>query len=321
MQKNESMKRIILFALLLTPFIQLRAQDKAVIPDSLKIWKRGGSFTMNFTQASYSNWAAGGINSISGQALFSTYINYKKGLTTWENTLDMAYGLMQQSTSALVKKTDDKFDFSSKYGHTAFSSKWNYSALFGFKTQFQPGYNYINDTLATKISDLMSPGYMLLAIGLDYKPNTKFSLLMSPLTGRITFVEDQVLANAGAFGVKPAEYDALGNLTKLGERTRYEFGSYIRAQYKADVMKNVSLGARLEFFSNYLKNPQNIDVNADFLVTMKVNKFISASLNLSGIYDDDIQIAVDNNHDGVIDGKGPRFQFRQVIGIGFTAQF
>lgn len=312
------MKKILLAFALIPSFIH--AQDKATTPDSMKIWKRGGSFTMNFTQASYSNWAAGGINSISGQALFSTYVNYKKGLTTWDNTLDLAYGLMQQSTSSMVKKTDDRFDFSSKYGRS-FSHDWNYSALFGFKTQFQPGYNYQDDTAKTLISDIMSPGYMLLAIGLDYKPTTKFSLLMSPITGRITFVQDPTLADAGAYGVKAAVLDTSGAVITPGEHHRYEFGSYIRAQYKAEVMKNVSIGARLELFSNYLKNPQNIDINADLLVTMKVNKYISASLNLSGIYDDDVMIAYSSHHDGVIDAKGPRFQYKQVIGVGFTAEF
>jgi hypothetical protein len=70
-----------------------------------------------------------------------------------------------------------------------------------------------------------------------------------------------------------------------------------------------------------MDRPQNIDVNAEALVTMKVNKYISASFNMQAIYDNDINIAVDNNNDGVIDGFGPRLQFRQVLGVGFSAKF
>ncbi|HTL82272.1 MAG TPA: DUF3078 domain-containing protein [Bacteroidia bacterium] len=297
-----------------------RADDSAST-DSTKIWAKGGAFALNFTQASYTNWAAGGINSISGQVLFGVFANYKKGLNTWDNSLDLGYGLLQQSTSAYVKKTDDKIDFTSKYGRYAFKKVWFYSALFGFKTQFQPGYNYLDDTAKTKISDFMSPGYALLAIGLDYKPNKKFSLLISPLTAKFTFVNDQALADAGAYGVKKAVYDTAGNIITPGQNVRGEFGSYLRAQYNTDVMKNVTLAARLELFSNYLHNPQNIDVNADLLLGLKVNKYITASLNFSAIYDDDVMIAVDNNHDGVIDGVGPRLQFRQVMAVGFSAKF
>ncbi|HET6993027.1 MAG TPA: DUF481 domain-containing protein, partial [Bacteroidia bacterium] len=158
-------------------------------------------------------------------------------------------------------------------------------------------------------------------IGLDYKPNDKFSFFTAPLTGKTTFVLNQQLADAGAFGVTKAEYDTAGNKIKDGAHIRNEFGGYVRVQYKSDIMKNVTLKARCEFFTNYLKNPQNIDVNAEVLLTMKVNKYISASLNMQGIYDDDVKIAIDKNHDGIIDAIGPRFQFRQVLGVGFSAKF
>ncbi len=311
------MKRIFFFSVLFISSL-LSAKD---VPDSLRLWHRGGMCALNFTQASFTNWAAGGENSVSGQALLGFYVNYKKDSTiSWDNSLDLGYGLLRQD-GGLVKKTDDKIDFTSKYGHFAFGKDWYYASLFGFKTQFQPGYNYLGDTAKTLISDFMSPAYIILAIGLDYKPNPKFSFFAAPLTGKTTIVLNQQLADAGDFGVAKAIYDTAGIKIKDGQNVRNEFGGYVRVQYKSELMKNVSMKARCELFSNYFHNPQNIDVNAELLVTMKFNKYISASLNLQGIYDDDIQIAVDNNHDGVIDGKGPRFQFRQVFGIGFSAKF
>jgi hypothetical protein len=132
---------------------------------------------------------------------------------------------------------------------------------------------------------------------------------------------DQTLADAGAFGVTKATYDASGNRLTPGENLRKEFGGYFRMTYRSDIMPNVNLATKLELFSNYLNKPQNIDVNAEVLLTMKVNKFITASLNMQGIYDDDINIAVDKNNDGVIESSGPRFQFRQVLGIGFSMKF
>ncbi len=288
-----------------------------VIPN----WKHGGLIGFNFTQASFTNWAAGGINTISGQFLFSTYANYKKGTTTWDNILDVSYGLMKQGTSSTVRKADDKFDITSKYGQYAFKKVWYYSMLANFKTQFSPGYTYQGDTARTLISDFMSPGYLIVAVGLDYKPNDKFSIFIAPATAKYTYVMNQTLADAGAFGVDKAIYDTAGNRLIPGRNVRQEFGGYFRMQYRGDVMKNVNLLARLELFSNYLDRPQNIDVNAEVLVTMKVNKFLSASLNMQAIYDNDIDIAVDNNNDGVIDGKGPRLQFRQLIGVGVAVKF
>ncbi len=288
-----------------------------VIPN----WKRGGVVGFNFTQASFTNWAAGGINSISGQFLFNTYVNYKKEMTTWDNTLDISYGLVKQGTSASLRKADDKLDISSKYGRYAFRKVWYYSLLGNFKTQFQPGYNYLGDTAKTLISDFMSPGYALVAIGLDYKPSERFSIFTAPITAKYTFVYNQTLADAGAYGVEKAVYDTAGNRLVAGRNVRQEFGGYFRIQYRSEVMKNVNLTTKLELFSNYLNNPQNIDVNTEVLVTMKVNKYISASLNMQAIYDNDINIAVDTNDDGVIDGAGPRLQFRQVIGVGLAVKF
>lgn len=308
-------KYLVLFFLL--P-LSLAAQKKNSLPDSLRHWHRGALIGFNFTQSSYTNWAAGGVNSLSGQALANAHINYKKDSTiSWDNNLDLAYGLLQQGKTSSLRKTDDKIDFTSKYGRYAFGRVWYYSALLGFKTQFQPGYDY-ETTPPTLLSDFMAPAYLTLAIGLDYKPNKKTSVLIAPLTGRVTFVRNQALANSGSFGVEKATYDTAGNVITPGKLARYEFGGYIRAQYNSEIMKNVLLTARCELFTNYLKDPQNVDVNAEVLLSLKVNKYISATFNMQAIYDNDISIPIDNNHDGVIDGAGPRLQFRQVLGVGFA---
>lgn len=311
------MKHTILISIFLIPTC-LFSQH---LPDSLRHWHRGGMVGLNFTQVSFTNWATGGENSVSGQGLLGFFVDYKKDSTSWDNSIDFAYGILHQGKDKFTKKTDDKIDFTSKYGHYAFKKVWYYTALFGFKTQFSPGYNYVNDTVKTMISDFMAPGYTILALGLDYKPNKSVSLFIAPITAKTTYVMNQNLADAGSFGVDKALYDNVGNKIKDGQKIRNEFGGYVRFQYKAEVMTNIFFTARLELFSNYLKNPQNIDINAEFLLTMKVNKYISASLNVQGVYDNDVMIAVDKNNDGLTDGVGPRFQLRQVLGVGFSAKF
>ena len=106
------------------------------------VWRRGGLIAINFTQVSLTNWAAGGQNSISGNGIINYFANYKRGKNVWDNNLDLGYGMLIQGNDK-ARKSDDKIDFSSKYGREAFSH-WYYSALFNFRSQFTPGYNYPN---------------------------------------------------------------------------------------------------------------------------------------------------------------------------------
>ena len=274
--------------------------------DTLEGWKKGGSVFINTSQTSFTNWAAGGQNSLSINGLVNLFANYKKGKSSWDNSLDIGYGLLKQGKDADFIKTDDKIDLVSKYGYQAFG-KWNYAALLNFRTQMTNGYSYPNDSVA--ISKLLAPGYILVAAGLDYKPSDMFSAFVAPLTGKITLVNDQSLADSGAFGVEP------------GNRSRAELGGYVRLLFQKDILKNVSFGTKIDLFSNYLNNPQNIDINWETLLTLKANKFLSASLATHLIYDDDITIDVDTDDDGVADRRGPRTQFKEVLSIGLTLKF
>jgi hypothetical protein len=279
--------------------------------DTVKSWNYKGDFGLSLTQASYNNWAAGGEKSLATNAMVNIFADYKKGKLSWNNALSLAYGFMNQG-DVKNKKTDDKIDLSSKAGIYAFKN-WDYTALLGFKSQFAEGFNYPNDSVA--ISKFMAPGYFQFALGMDYKPNDFFSLFLSPIGVRLTVVNDQALADAGAFGVDPAEYDNELVLTKHGKTSRLEAGASAKAVFKKDIAKNINLGTKLELFSNYMENPQNIIANWEVLLAMKVNSFITTTISTQLIYDDNITI--DDK-----DGKaGPRTQFKEVIGVGFSYKF
>jgi hypothetical protein len=298
----------------------LEAKKEAVIKsDTVRHWKKGGKIGADFSQASYTNWAAGGINSISGVALFNVFANYKTEKTSWENSLDLAYGLVKIGTSNL-RKSDDKIEFTSKFGQYAVGH-WYYSALINFKSQFDVGYNYPDDS--TVVSHFLAPGYTLGALGLDYKSEDKtFSFFVSPVTGKVTIVNDQRLADAGAFGVTAAEYDTAGAVTKHGELVRYEFGGYLKMAFKKDIFKNVNFETKLELFTNYLDHPENIDVNWQNNLTMKINKFLSCNVTTELIYDNDIPVPVEREENGVkVPGTGPRLQFKEVLAVGLAYKF
>ena len=285
------MKKI-LFLLMLLP-AALYSSEKA---DSLKSWKFGGIATFNFSQVSLTNWAAGGRSSTSGVALFNVFGNYKKDNLTWENSLDMGYGLLKEQDNQVIK-SNDKFDFNSKFGLKK-TEKLYYSTLFNFKTQFAPGYKYPNTTDA--ISGFMAPAYITLSLGIDYKPAPALSIFISPLTGKMTIVSNDTLSAHGAYGVDP------------GKKVRLEMGSFAKIEFKHDIMKNVSLATKLDLFCNYFHNPANVDVNWDVLINMKINDYLSANLITNLIYDDDTKFSAT---------QGPRVQFKEMFGLGLSLKF
>ena len=309
-------KKIILFVLacitmlpmtaqITDPEADLKSKDTKATEEG---WRYGGVTNLNFSQLLFKNWSAGGENSYALNGLVSMFASYKKNSLTWDNTLDMGYGFVNQYETNGYRKTDDKFDFTSKVGYKAFADFY-YSGLVNFKTQFDNGYDYTADPNAENpISRFMAPAYLTTALGLSYQPNKYFNAFLAPITGRMTIVNDSTLSNAGAFGVDP------------GNKTRMEFGGYIRTIYskndfEAEFLKNVTFTSKLDLFSNYLDNPQNIDVDWEVLIALKVNKFLSVNINTHLKYDDDVRFEQ-------ADGKKiPKVQFKELLGVGFSYNF
>lgn len=291
---------------------------KALEADSVKAWTLGGVISVNGQQVSLTNWSAGGNNSISIAGLVNVFAKYRKGKISWDNNLELGYGVIKQGTNKSWWKNDDKIQISSKLGRQIAKS-WYATALGDFRTQFTNGYNYPNDSIY--ISKFMAPGYALAALGFDYKPNEHFSAFIAPVTGKFTFVNDDSLARYGAFGVQKEirDPDNGGAITQNYLTHREEFGAYLKVQYQTKVMENITFQTVLELFSNYLHNPQNVDVNWSTLTTFKVNKFISATLSTQLIYDDDINVL--RNAGDQKGTFGPDIQFKQVLGVGFTYKF
>jgi hypothetical protein len=300
-----------------TSFGQVTEPEKtlrSVSADTIIGWKTGGVFSVNLAQTSLTNWSSGGQNSVAVNGLFSAFARYTNKKSLWDNSLDLGYGLLKQGSASDLMKTDDKVDFLSKYGRQAFN-KFYYAILFNFKTQMSPGYKY-PDT-ENKISDFFSPASVTLAIGLDYKPNSYFSAFVAPLTLKSTFVTDKKLSDIGAFGVTPGE-------TMLNEFGGYARFIYSRNDFKNELLKNVSFTTKIDLFSNYIKNPQNIVVNWETLLAFKINKFLSASIMTQIMYDDKIQIPDDKNGNGILEtGESVRskVQFKEILGVGFSYNF
>ncbi len=285
--------------------------------DSTQGWTVNGIISLNVAQSSFSNWAAGGKNSLAGNLIFGGNAILKKNKNLWESTLLTTYGSIRQDDA--FSKTDDRLEINSKYGYQAFkNSKWYLSSIMNFKTQYTAGYADAGDSI--KVSNFMSPGYLNLGIGVDWRPNEYISVNIAPANAKMIFVSDQDLADNGDYGVDAAILDTSGNVITPGKNMKFKFGAYVRAEFKKEVFKNITLYTTLDLFSNYLENPQNIDVNWEVLLTMKINEWLAASINTTLIYDSDITFERVNEA-GEIESFGPRTQFKEVFNLGLTFNF
>ncbi len=280
------MKKLLflLFALTLTGLFAQNDEEKK---DG---WKTGGDFSLLFNQSSFKNWVAGGDNSLSGNLNFNYNANLTKGKWNWDNKFIIGYGLADSESKGTIK-TDDRFEINSLAGYKA-GGYWSYSFFMNFLTQFTDGFDYANDPdQTTPISKAFAPAYLTFGPGMLWKKSDNFKINISPATAKLTFVTDETLSNAGAYGVDP------------GETLRTELGFYLGGYHKFDIMKNVSMENILGLYSNYLDKPENIDISHQLNLVMKVNKYISANLGLHTIYDDNML---------------QKTQFKEVFGIGFN---
>lgn len=296
------------------------SQDTIVknVPDTISHWKKKNMLGLDISEIAFLNWNAGGTSSITGLLKGHIKRDYVNKNTVWKNELVFKYGLNMQEGNG-IRKTDDVFKINSNYGHRKdTTSNWYHSAKFYFNTQFTNGYNYPNTDIA--ISKPLAPAYTFLGIGSEYiNKKEKYSVYLSPLTFKNTLVLDQTLANAGAFGVTKAVYDAEGNLVSEGKKSRTEMGILVSGTLDMDVYTNITMHNKLSLYTDYINNFGNIDVDWQFKIDLIVNEYVKANIGLDLIYDDDIDTI--DNVDGVLVNEGPKVQLKQTLGIGLVYNF
>lgn len=260
-------------------------------------WKQGGMYNFNLSQSSLSNWAAGGDNfNMALNSYFNYYAYFQKPRQNWDNNLDVNLGFVQSSSQG-GRKNDDRFDLLSKYGYKIDTvGMWYLSGLFNFRSQIFDGYSGNN---AVFTSSFLSPAYLILSAGLDFKPNKYFSVFFSPLTSRNTIVLNAKLSALGKYGVEP------------GKKINKETGLFVTVNYNNTIAPNITYRGRADFFSNYYQQPENINLYMTNYFSFKINKNFSASYSLDMIYDDKIRIF------GPLK-KSPGLQLKSIIGIGYS---
>ncbi|HIZ85072.1 MAG TPA: DUF3078 domain-containing protein [Candidatus Coprenecus stercoravium] len=272
-----------------------------------KYWTNGILTQVGFSQVSLTNWAEGGSANVSLNALIDANANYAKDKMIWENRLKLSYGFIQSfdkntPLNQQFDKSDDRIYLDSKWGWQLVD-KLYFSALLNFRTQFSPTYEFVpNESTGmmdrNTLSNFMSPGYLSLGVGINYKPFNFLSLNLSPATGNMVVVTD------------PKLWKTYGN----DKAVRAEFG----AQFKMDInysYKIFKVSSALTLFSNYLENPQNIQVYWDVDASLALTKILTLTLRTNLIWDENILI---KDAAGV---EAPRLQFKEIVSLGLTWTF
>ncbi|HEY0679138.1 MAG TPA: DUF3078 domain-containing protein [Chitinophagaceae bacterium] len=302
-------------------------------------WERGASLAVHVGQGGSRNWAIGAEKfSIWTAASLNVFANRKSDKCYWDNNLQLNYGFVNTHSGGF-RKTDDKIDFTTKPGLSLFS-KAGVALLVNFRSQFYDGnnYNYLNQGLRRKISSFMAPGYLHVAPGFDWKPSSSFSILVTPISGKFTFVTNEPYSYSFQGGVIPDQYqtDGSGQYEKPlainygvdpQKEVRFEIGAFASANFNKEIVKNVSWKSKLDLFSGYSKrteffgpgfasqrdidefHPEKVDVYWTNSILMKVNKFLNVSYDFDLIYDDDVRMFGPS-------GNVAAMQFRSMLGVG-----
>lgn len=262
-----------LFFFLFVAAPALRAQTEA---DTT--WRRSFSTGLTLNQASFSdNWKAGGVSSLALSTFLNARADYKWERVSWDNSLQLQYGLLKNKGEGM-RKSLDRIYLDTKYG-VGFSSDWNAFISANFLSQFTKGYEYDVDDAGTDrlISNFLSPGYLTLALGAEYKPTPNFSLRLSPFAPRFTFLADENVGQNERYGVP------------VGDQVRAEvLSALVQVDYQKDFAENLSL--KLGYISNLNYKHfafKKIDHRLNAVIAAKVTRYINVSLMGNVVYDRD----------------------------------
>jgi hypothetical protein len=270
-------------------------------------WIIGGDGHIGFSQTYLANWEKGGQSAVSSLVVLKGFANYKRedGLIKWENSGELRNGMVYQGGDQReLQKYDDKFEITSRYGISAYK-KWYYSSEFNLNTQLFRGYKYPKKDNPEPYSAFLAPVRTFFKLGMEYKPNKDFSVLISPLTVKNVFVRDTSLVDQTRFGI-----DA-------NKKSFWEPGLNADLYFKKTFAENITYETKYKMFVNYKKPFQKQDLNWENIINLKLNEFINIRFLLHLIYDDDVKFAVYDENDVKI-GEKSKLQVKEYFSIGFA---
>jgi len=270
-------------------------------------WIIGGEGNVGFTQTYLQNWKKGGQSALSSLIVLKGFANYRRadGIVKWDNSGEFRNGWLRPGgKEEQIQKNDDKFEITSRFGLSAYK-KWYYSAEFNFETQFFKGYEYPREADEKPISAFMAPSRMFFKVGMEYKPNKEFSLLLSPFTIKNVYVRDTTLIDQTKFGI-----DA-------DKKSFWEPGLMADVFLKKSLTKDLTYETKYKMFINYKAPFEKFDINWENTFTMKLTNYINMRFLVHLIYDDNVLFPVYDENEVKV-GEKPKLQIKEFFSVGFT---
>ena len=163
--------RGLLLAFFLMVFSRSTFAQEATPPVDPAAWKSDLTAKLAGSQASFQNWAEGGVNTLAfSSGLDGRWERTRRG---WGQRYDMRmnFGLVKQDTLDF-RKAEDIIRLQATYRYTGEGTldKFSPTVAFLVRSQFAPGYNFEKNQfkqkrpLPQKVSDVLSPGVKFLTV-------------------------------------------------------------------------------------------------------------------------------------------------------------
>ena len=333
------MKKYLLSIFSLCLAATLVAQEAEQTPSP---WSCTGVVGLNASATGLVNWAAGGNNNVNGVAFGKVRLLYNENNLSWETNLNLEYGLsyIEQKNDPL-QKSSDVIDFKTKFGWQ-FHKAWYLTAAAGFQSQFAYGRAYDGTEAPDPIvSKFLSPSYTDISVGIDWKPNTIFSLYLSPVAGKITtaYVGDAVeKANPGLREQMQEKYGTWAYVTDSDEKKYTNCKAELGLNFKGSInytYKDLKIITSLGLFTPYAWDKTevldaegkfvgyrdnnrrfgNFDVDWDAAISYQFLKCLNVTLSTSLKYYNGVKIA---DKEGI---AAERVQFKGILGLGVGYSF
>lgn len=292
------------------------AQDKKEVPDG---WQNGAGLGVDMSQLLQINPKVGaGQNRLGFGGAVNYFAKYKKKRLAWDNAASWQFGVQRLGSGIIAQGTTDKIPFqkaidelrvNSKFGFkTADTSKFSYAANVSFLSQLTktfegpksyPGFylsditsvdtSYTGDPLQSKF---FSPATITLSVGIDYKPTENLSIYYSPVGGKFIIVADDDIAARGVHG-NPTRGQKVDGRFADYDNVDAQLGSLLRMNYSSNFLEEkMTLTSAITLFSNYVRQPENIDVDWTNELNLKILKNIQLAFLVNVFYDHDVKVQI-----------------------------
>jgi len=259
------------------------------------LWKFSGTGSIQFSQNHISdNWYKGGESNTNLLANLTLNANYSdKNRIQFDNSFEVKLGFNTSSSDTIHKYrvNTDLFRLTSKLGVRA-RDNWYYTVSTQFYSQFFSNYA-TNSNMRN--SAFLTPGYLTVGLGMDYKKNSKkatLSVLMNPIAYNLRFVTDKKIDET-RFGIKEGKF--------LLET----YGSELTTNFTWKITSYITYTSRLYGFTNYERS----EGSWENTINLVLNKYFSTQFFSHLRFDDNVTKT---------DKNDTYFQYKEIFSFGLS---